>query len=819
MIDVDSLTYIPKAKFLRQRSIMLIADCPLEQEVKKKAAFSSQSAASMFNELNKVGVQRLHIHTSYLFNFRPEKADLNALFHITGLPVSEYTFWPQSKKDSILNFAYNDLINLREEIKEVNPSLIICTGRWALYFLTGETTLADTRKSPWGTLTKWRGSHLQLGSFWEYTDPHVVLPIYPPTAAFQLPEQSVVIRQDYIRAGILSKAAVQGNIRDYVEHLQDVTYITSPTFKQVKDWLTRELLCLEQGEKEYAVDVETVAGFHDCIGIASSSTECICIPWATMKSSAYWSEAEEVELIYLLHTFLSHPNCKHIGQNYTYDIQYEWRDLLVNAYPAFDTMVAQHAMFAGLEKKLAFLSSLYSKIHRYWKDEGKRTASSTDEQRWVYNCKDCCRTYEIAQVQKRMLSASPQNIQNVFKTQCYETLPTIVRIMRRGLNTDTFTKNALYKELVHAMEELRKELDYIVGEPFNPLSPDQKKALFYDLFDLPTQYDPKTKQPTLGSQALINLSEQFPLIRPFAERCSEYGNLKTFSSTFLKAATDIDGMMRTSYNVCGTDTYRLSSSEDAFGTGLNLQNIPKGGKTVTGRILPNCRALFIPPPDHDFFDIDLDSADLRIVVAESGASGLQEMLDAGLKPYVEMMKEYYNDPTKSKYSDEYRIFKGFAHGTHYLGSAAGLAARLGLLVHEIDKLQKWYFGRNPEIAKWHKELKSQVLNRGWIENVFGYRRYFWNKKEPTIMQIAAAWKPQSTVGLLINKGAVALDKYEPDVQVRLQVHDSLAGTFPTAKSYLPDVIKSRCEIPLPYEVPIIIPVDIKTSSVSWGACG
>jgi DNA polymerase I-like protein with 3'-5' exonuclease and polymerase domains len=144
---------------------------------------------------------------------------------------------------------------------------------------------------------------------------------------------------------------------------------------------------------------------------------------------------------------------------------------------------------------------------------------------------------------------------------------------------------------------------------------------------------------------------------------------------------------------------------------------------------------------------------------------------------------------------------------------------LGLLVHEIDKLQKWYFGRNPEIAKWHKELKSQVLNRGWIENVFGYRRYFWNKKEPTIMQIAAAWKPQSTVGLLINKGAVALDKYEPDVQVRLQVHDSLAGTFPTAKSYLPDVIKSRCEIPLPYEVPIIIPVDIKTSSVSWGACG
>jgi DNA polymerase I-like protein with 3'-5' exonuclease and polymerase domains len=34
--------------------------------------------------------------------------------------------------------------------------------------------------------------------------------------------------------------------------------------------------------------------------------------------------------------------------------------------------------------------------------------------------------------------------------------------------------------------------------------------------------------------------------------------------------------MRCTYNLAGTETFRFSSSEDAFGFGTNLQNIPKG---------------------------------------------------------------------------------------------------------------------------------------------------------------------------------------------------------------------------------------------------
>ena len=125
---------------------------------------------------------------------------------------------------------------------------------------------------------------------------------------------------------------------------------------------------------------------------------------------------------------------------------------------------------------------------------------------------------------------------------------------------------------------------------------------------------------------------------------------------------------------------------------------------------------------------------------------------------------------------------------------------------------------NPEIKQWHEDLKKQVYKRGWIENVFGYRIYFFNKSDPTLIQTAAAWEPQSTVGLLINKGAVAIDKYEPEIELLLQVHDSLAGQFPIEKQHLKIRIKELCQIELPFDKPIVIPVDIATSQVSWGDC-
>jgi hypothetical protein len=59
----------------------------------------------------------------------------------------------------------------------------------------------------------------------------------------------------------------------------------------------------------------------------------------------------------------------------------------------------------------------------------------------------------------------------------------------------------------------------------------------------------------------------------------------------------------------------------------------------------------------------------------------------------------------------------------------------------------------------------------------------------------------------------------PDIWVLLQVHDSLAGQFPThlrAKSLAS--LQENSRVIVPYPDPLIIPTGIKVSEVSWGDC-
>jgi DNA polymerase I-like protein with 3'-5' exonuclease and polymerase domains len=198
---------------------------------------------------------------------------------------------------------------------------------------------------------------------------------------------------------------------------------------------------------------------------------------------------------------------------------------------------------------------------------------------------------------------------------------------------------------------------------------------------------------------------------------------------------------------------------------------------------------------------------------------MKQMLREGLDPYTEIAKEFYHDPSITKKDPRRQTFKSFAHGTNYLGTAKGLAERLGLSVSEAEKTQKWYFGRFPRIKKWQDDLKDQVTKRRMVQNIFGYRCYFFDRIEGTIFNQAAAWIPQSTVACLINRAYVAIDEQLPEVDILLQVHDSLAGQFPThlGDSMVRQIV-DKAQIALPYADPLIIPVGVKTSTASWGAC-
>ncbi len=438
-----------------------------------------------------------------------------------------------------------------------------------------------------------------------------------------------------------------------------------------------------------------------------------------------------------------------------------------------------------------------------------------DDRLWEYNCRDCTITWECYEaIQKnidQMGLREPADFQQVLFNAVLES-------MIRGVRVDVSRRGEWEMRLLDEISSRDAWFHAVLGHPLNPRSPKQMTSLFYS--DL-KQREIKSRvsgNPTLDDTALTTLGEREPLLLPLIRKIQEYRSLGVFLSTFVRMPLDEDQRMRTSFNIAGTDTYRFSSSENPFGNGGNLQNLPKGGEEDL-LDLPNIRELFLPDPGYTFFDIDLASADLRIVVWDADEREMKAMLAEGLDPYTEVAKEFYHDPSITKKDPRRQKFKSFCHGTHYLGSARGLAQRLGLTVHEAEKTQAWYFSRFPRIKAYQDSIKTDLNKRHFIENIFGYRYYVFDRIDDNAYRAAAAWKPQSTVACLINRGYYNIYRNLPEAHVLLQVHDSLAGQYPT---HLGDWAKRRiveeCSISLPYEDPLIIPVGIATSPISWGDC-
>jgi DNA polymerase I-like protein with 3'-5' exonuclease and polymerase domains len=350
-------------------------------------------------------------------------------------------------------------------------------------------------------------------------------------------------------------------------------------------------------------------------------------------------------------------------------------------------------------------------------------------------------------------------------------------------------------------------------------------------------------------EALNTIATREPLLRPIVNAIADIRTLQVLIRTFINARVDADGRMRSSFNIAGDAdaksapyTYRLSSSTNAFGGGCNFQNIPSDKSKAAGKAaargktftFPNMRSMYVPDPGYTMFDMDLDRADLQVVVWEADDPMLKAALRMGadihllnayslegkspppLEELVETHPKYMNHRGPRKHKREFA--KVFCHATNYGGSARTIAAATGNTVAEVDRAQRIWFASHPGIKKWHDRTLERIQRFRFVENKFGYRWHIFDRLDRALPQ-ALAWIPQSTVGCYINRIWVALYDSIPDVQVLIQVHDSLVGQFPT---HMAEECKTRIaevsRIIIPYDDPLIIPTGMKTSEVSWGAC-
>lgn len=470
--------------------------------------------------------------------------------------------------------------------------------------------------------------------------------------------------------------------------------------------------------------------------------------------------------------------------------------------------------------------------------------AQTEDERWAYNVEDCVRTREVGEVSAKTIQDMGLGEVESFQQSMFWP---VLKAMLRGCKVDVRRRQDLDKQIEEQMGIRQGFLNQVASHAINPNSSVQLIKFFYEDLMLPAiKTRAKKGVPghlTCDDEALGTIAQREPLLKPFIDAISDYRTMRIFRSNYINAALDLDGRLRCSFNICGTKTFRLSSSKNAFGGGCNFQNIPSDKSKSLGKAkardsfefqLPNIRQMIIPDEGYTFFDGDLDRADLQVFAWEIEDQLLKEALKKGVD--LHLLHVYILDKkeppdldelveTHPKYPDhrgplkhKREFSKVFCHATDYVGGARTVAAATGRTVHEVERAQRIYLGAHPTIEPYWAEIKKQLASRRYVENKFGYRWYVFDRLD-TALSEAVAWIPQSTVGIVINKIWKNFHDNLPAVDTLLQVHDSLGGQIPThLVSALTPQLQAQARVVVPYADPLVIPFGLSFSDKSWGDC-
>ena len=765
--------------------IIICGEAPGEDEELEGRPFVGTSGKFLRTMLREVGINPADCYMTNVCKYRPPGNKIETWL-TKSKKIGTANDWPHSD-----GFYYSDEIaegldELRDEIFARQPKIVIGLGNVPLWAATGN----------WGILD-WRGSELHLQGpanesvpFVPTLHPAGILRAYAtrPFAIIDL-KQRVVKR---LRNGFVTPQW-QFNI--------------APTLQEV-------LVLLNRLTGDVAVDIETSRGQIVCVGIAWSEKEALCIPFIG-ENGPYWSSQNTQTILDTLRYNLARPDLFIVGQNFNYDESYFSECFHFAPRPSFDTLIAQSVLFPGLPRGLGFLSSMYCEWHCYWKDDARDWNNLSDYAGlFTYNCRDCCSTWEIAQVQRKLLDQSNLAAQFADRMK-YSHF--VFDMMMRGVIRDDAKTQTLELQINEACQARRLAICDAAGHEVNPASPVQVSKLFYNEWGCRKPARRGKEAGGTGDEELKQVAAWHP---EHAEVCTailEYRSLGSMRNNFLHAKLDSDGRLRSSFMATGTETFRLTSSKNNFGRGTNLLNISGSGTSHSGNKVPNLKKCIVPPTGYTYFDCDLKQADLQVVIWEANDADLKQKFREGVDIHYENAKDVFGTQIPTDLQREKA--KTFVHLTNYGGAARTCAIKVGCTVHEADMAQRRWFAAHPGIKRWHERTSAALLDGRTIVNIFGYRMVFFDRVDGLLPQ-ALAWLPQSTIAILASKIHMAIEEACSMVQILVQCYDSVAGIYPTAcEDECLIAMNEARQIVVPYPDPLSIPLTLKTSTISWGDCG
>lgn len=759
----------------REGSVFICAESYGKEEHLKKQPLVGASGQDFERLLFESGIPITECFFSNVINERPDDNDMKKFF----FKNSERKENTSSELKGL--FPHENVLegirSLKKQIAAVKPRLIIGLGNYASWALTDNSfSVGDEGgyKIPTG-IGQWRGSQLVTSRDFGNIP---FLPTYHPAAALRTHAWRYMIKHDLtVRAKPFITGALDWNEPDY-------TFVIQPSFEHVTNYLLRLLSLLETQPVEVVLDLETSIKrkLISCLGLSHERGSALCIPFmCSYRASGYWSMAEEHAIVLLLRRILQHSNCRLIGHNLLFDVQYLIDQLFIRPKIFFDTMIGQHVLWPGggnpndpsdaknvsqgIQRKALYnCASLYCRHYAYWKDEGKDFDSYTKGGRdeltgWTYNCRDVVKTFEVFEAEKDLIKSF--DLQKQFDFQMRVVNDEALEMMVTGVHVNKETKAKVSSELREALERFDEQLTNCIPEELRILvapkgykknavtglrekapwftSNTQQKKIFYDFLGIkPVLAKGKTskkadgtKKITLDKTALPILAQREPIIAPLVEKLEVRRSVGVYNSTFAEAEEEPDGRLRCSYNPAGTDTFRFSSSSNIYDRGGNFQNIPSGKEDDAGLFdFPNMRSPFEPDVGFELAEFDLSGADACVVAWEADDDMLKAAFRSGKKIHLVNTRTLFPYETRNMSDDEIKAGSGIpgsyydsikkgVHATNYGAEAQTLAYKLKWKISKAEEFQDRWFSVHPGIRNWQNRTDRYMTGlQCWKCNSF-----------------------------------------------------------------------------------------------------
>ena len=313
--------------------------------------------------------------------------------------------------------------------------------------------------------------------------------------------------------------------------------------------------------------------------------------------------------------------------------------------------------------------------------------------------------------QSQALDALP-DVAHVARTMDFPLIPVLARMEFRGIRLDSSKLSEMEVKLTKDIAEIQKTMFAMVGHEFNIASPAQLAEILYTELGLSTVGVKKGKTGfSTGQKELDKLRGQHPIIESIEQFRELTKLLNTYVKTLPEQADDA-GRIHTVFRQDVAATGRLSSTDP------NLQNIPI--RTELGRQI---RDAFVPDAGNVFVSADYSQFELRLAAVLAGDEKMINDFNAGTDIHAKTAAEVYKVPLDAVTKEQRRKAKVVNFGVLYGMSQHGLAAAANMNYQEAQHFIDEYFRVRPNIRKYIDETVKKAHDDGFVETLFGRRRW------------------------------------------------------------------------------------------------